>query len=252
MGFIPALNLSKLISQTNSEYNLSILNRKTLELIENSKFIQEKEWNKFLSIKEFGIDRNSIEFYIFRDDICSIKQSSQDPLFDINSNINVHPLNPFPYFEMIPSLLECSAFHGSLKCYRYLMINGATLTFNKERLSILHLSIIGTCYEIFRSLFKSQIMDMECFKLSIKSRQHDIFLWLCENSLSFDFRKEIEFAIISFNNCVLLSMENEMTFNEFSLAEAANGGHYDLFMSIEKDVRLKSISFDVYYFIVLQ
>lgn len=98
--------------------------------------------------------------------------------FDLNQMINESIFTP-PHMFM-KSLIEFAARCGSIKCFKYLLLNGAGLGGAVES------AIIGGNNEIVR-LLKQKGCDFSCgLNVAAKSHRNDIFQWLINTDYPID------------------------------------------------------------------
>lgn len=115
-----------------------------------------------------------------------IKNDSIEQLIPIISDINFR-LKPSifglpPFLQNRPTLIECAAFYGSIKCFKYLLLNKADLSL-KDNISrtLVDFAIAGGNLEIVRILDQNNLNFADSLKIATSFHRHDVFLWLIEN-----------------------------------------------------------------------
>ena len=108
-----------------------------------------------------------IEKSIFNDDINIFeKRLLMDSYVLISSS-----LNPFHLFDdMKINLIEMAAFHGSIKCFKFFMLNGMDI--NEK---ITKYAIAGGNIEIIKILNSKGMIFNECLKICIAYHWHFIY-----------------------------------------------------------------------------
>lgn len=118
---------------------------------------------------------------IKNDDIERLKIFFATPTFDINQILVLRNRNLISLFRLKLSLVELSARFASIKCFRFLYINGAKLMRENIHFDIMKLAIAGGNVEIIQILEQSNIHPgPECIECAACLHQREIFDWLIE------------------------------------------------------------------------
>ena len=107
-----------------------------------------------------------------------------------NSKMNVNymiPLTSYEWREFLqrsPTLIQLSAFYGSLACFKYLLLSDADLSLNDyEGKTVIHYAIAGGNTEIIRILQQKTISFCGALQVAAKFHRNDVFYWLLDNNL---------------------------------------------------------------------
>ena len=133
-------------------------------------------WERMERMLSQQVEIDSIQYALSEDNVEELQIFCSKPCFDINKQLFYSIFSPH---EMLSSAspIEIAAFFGSIKCFKYLLVNGANLN---ERLS--HYSIAGGNLEIVRIYSQQQGSNIsEAFETAVKFRRVEIFDWLVSN-----------------------------------------------------------------------
>ena len=84
-----------------------------------------------------------------------------------------------------PTLIQLSAFYGSIKCFKFLYLNKASLLlndFNEDPNSIASFAISGGNIEIIRILLSEKVDFSSALFTSVSYHRDDLFFWFIENT----------------------------------------------------------------------
>ena len=163
--------------------------------VKDGSILQEIVWNREYKIWSVSpmqrfcmtiYEPNKFTYYIKEDDIETIqKVVLKKENFNFNMYIDLimySPLSPyiFPKFNIIltpnlarPTLIDAAAFYGSIKVFKYLLLNDATITNYTPKCSI-----AGANTEIIHILEQKNISFDNCFKTSVIYNHIDVSDWL--------------------------------------------------------------------------
>jgi hypothetical protein len=80
-----------------------------------------------------------------------------------------------------PTLIQLAAFHGSVNCFKRLLLLGAQLEEHEyQRHPTSHFAIAGDNLEIVRILEQRNVSFVGCLQMSVSYHRHRIFQWLFE------------------------------------------------------------------------
>ena len=191
-NLIKYAELAKLINKyfLEKESNINFLNQivSIISFSSNCKIIDGynellKHFENILLEKCEYIDDSIIS--IFRlDDVKMLQKLNESPTFDIN--FLYHFENPLFFPGSIhTSLIHLSAYFGALKCFKYLLINGASLEimddiYGTTWFTIEDAAIFGGSIEIIKLLTQQNHNE---FALSTAALAHrnQIFYWIYEH-----------------------------------------------------------------------
>lgn len=138
-----------------------------------------------LNLRRKGVNPSAICSAIREDDVDSFQRiSANDSLFKFNSKV------PFSRFESKSLLIRCSlaeyaAFFGSIKCFKYILLNyDRNSTFSESEKNIVKYAIAGRNIEIIRLCEQNGCsFDSYALKCCIKFRNSEIFEWIIMNKV---------------------------------------------------------------------
>lgn len=146
---------------------------------EQIKFLND-EVDDFFQKRKIGENDDALCKIIRNDEIVSFIQFIQKEKISLQSKItkSIYETNPL-LLENSPTLIEYSAFYGSINIFKYLLNNGVELT-----QSIWLYSIHGENYEIIKILEENEIKPLNnCIIESIKCHSFEMTQYFYENFL---------------------------------------------------------------------
>lgn len=94
------------------------------------------------------------------------------------------PPNIFGISEFVnhnPTLIQYASFFGSIKCFKHLLLNKASLSLTDDRhLKLVHFAVAGGNTEIIHILEQSETLFSRTLSISIEYNHYDLFEWLYE------------------------------------------------------------------------
>lgn len=162
---------------------LSSLITKQVDLISpniNFYIVDEVERDDFKLIKdllEYGYPENSVGYYIMKDDIDSLISMIHNDL-DVNAVVYFLNLRNYIYNTnaLCVSLISIAAFHGSTRCFKYLISRNATIDD-----TTIYLSIIGANEDIIQILTNKGYDFGSHIEAAIKTHNFNIIEWILSN-----------------------------------------------------------------------
>ncbi|KAH0787371.1 cask-interacting protein (caskin) 1,2 [Histomonas meleagridis] len=156
-------------------------------------FTNEKRINIFDQPEEEDLERDDFKLHkqlahegfnpleiakvIRNDDIDELQEIASHPNF--NSNAKISKSQYERYTELCNkdvTLIQYAAFYGSIKCFKFLMLNYAKLK------GVFEYAIAGGNIEIFHHCIEFYPENLErAYEIAIKYHRNDIFVYLCEN-----------------------------------------------------------------------
>ena len=119
------------------------------------------------------------------DDVDSLQQILVHPDFSFDLRVDTSLLCGYELLMKKPTLIQLSAFYGSLKCFKYLYLNKASLSMNdlNEEMpnSIASFAISGGNIEIVRILISEKVDFSSSLFTSVSFHRDDLFFWFIEN-----------------------------------------------------------------------
>lgn len=132
--------------------------------------------NQEFKCKVEKVSFSEIEQIIIDDDLAALQTYINENLkFDMNKSIHC---NFFHYDN--PTLINLASFYGSVKCFKFLLSNGA----NADEALLLKYAVAGGNIEIVRMLADSiNGKKIGCLSSAAKYHQNEILEWLIEQEI---------------------------------------------------------------------
>ncbi|OHT14173.1 hypothetical protein TRFO_03247 [Tritrichomonas foetus] len=130
------------------------------------------------NLRRSGVNPHEICYAIRFDEVERLQEiSGQSSDFDFNQKV------PFSSYESMPMLSNCvlieyAAFFCSIKCFKFLLINQATI-----RSQLLKFAIAGGSIEIIRLCEQNGCNFLKAVQYCIRFHKSDIFEWVISNKL---------------------------------------------------------------------
>lgn len=167
----------------------------------SSEMLDQINENDFETHKKFvkiGKNMNNIAMSIRNDNLDELQQS----LFEKDFKFNFNEIIPNSVYERCSfvnlkvTYIEYAAFFGSVKCFKYLLLNGAILTPN-----IAKFAVGGGNNEIIRICEQKKCDFKDTVQVAIKHHHWEILKWLISTEkIEFDKVNEYITSCIFFNN----------------------------------------------------
>ena len=139
--------------------------------------LHENGWRLHTEMMKYGCLRDSLEFALKYDDVDLLKKiMHEDKQFDVNDTLTVFPLESSIVLRKSPTLIQYSAFFGSVNCFKHLFENGANIHKNNYRdRTIADFAINGLNNEIMNLVFNSGVDFSTTLKAATEFRNYDAF-----------------------------------------------------------------------------
>lgn len=166
---------------------------KFVRSIENSMNIE-----KYKEIRRIGHDDCTVSKLIRDDDIENFQLFISNTNLDFDSKIQSSVFESNTLINQMPTLIEYSAFFGSINIFKFLLLQLEKQNYfnedsEKKLKKLYEYSIVGGCFEIIHIVeginSNLNLIDRHCIKLAISYHQNKIADYLFENSdskFSFD------------------------------------------------------------------
>lgn len=143
--------------------------------------------------------------------------------YDVTIPPNIFGLSEFVNHN--PTLIHYASFFGSVKCFKHLLLNKASLSLTDDNhLKLVHFAVAGGNTEIIHILEQSETLFSRTLSISIEYNHYELFEWLYEKF--YDSRL--------FEDAVQIPVSN--------LAQKSNNAHMFEFLFRNK-IEIKPISF---------
>ena len=130
----------------------------------------------FDKLAESGFNPDPIAKILREDDIDSIQERFSKSNLDVNGIIRPSDFERSDLINQGCKYIEFAAFYGSLKCFKFLFLNGADL---RQYLS--RFAVAGGNFDIIHILLENNFLFSDCHEVAIKYHRWEIFEWICNN-----------------------------------------------------------------------
>jgi ankyrin repeat protein len=143
--------------------------------------LQANQWKLFKQQRDFFANSQTLVSEIREDNVEGLKIFSHNPNFSLNSRILATPYLPSPDLLGHPTLIQVAAFFGSVKCFRWLLSNGADLrTSDRHFVTLAQMAVAGGNIEIIRLCQQYNLDFYATVHFGVKYHRNDIFNWLSD------------------------------------------------------------------------
>ena len=144
-------------------------------------YFKTNNWEPFYQQAETNYPLDSIQTIIKNDDIEVFQKKVAESNLDINQETKVHSYENIAIPEVNPTLLQLAAYYGSMKIFKYILLNGAKLNImNREGFSFEHFAIAGGDSEMIHIFEEKQFSFKKALKTAALFHQNQIFDWINE------------------------------------------------------------------------
>ncbi|KAK8890051.1 hypothetical protein M9Y10_034810 [Tritrichomonas musculus] len=132
-------------------------------------------------IRETGFLTNSIFEIIKNDDINSFEKIAASPSFNPDIEMKETVFIPYPILHYNPTLIQVAAYFGSIKIFKFLLLNKANIEYiDRTNMSLIHFAIAGGNTEIIRILDQNDVSFVGTPQIAAQYHRHDILEWLID------------------------------------------------------------------------
>lgn len=145
---------------------------------ENLGSYRANNWNLLEETIEQRYENDSIEWILKNDELEKFKTYSSAGNFDYNKRIEPYIFAQCPIVQHSPTLVQFSAFFGSINCLRYLVEKGADLNLNDEaspEISIAQFAVAGGHKETIDYIQDLKISFQATYQVAAKFYRNDYF-----------------------------------------------------------------------------
>lgn len=144
--------------------------------------LRGNDWKLFQIQAETNYPLYSIQSIIKLDDIDSFQKKYVEPNFNINQETKIHSYENIAFPEVKPTLLQLAAYYGSMKIFKFILLNGADLSIrNKEGFSFEHFAIAGGDPEMIRIFEQKGMSFQNTLKVAAQFHQNLVFQWIYDS-----------------------------------------------------------------------
>ena len=207
----------------------------------------QDDYKILFEILEFGVPKNSIEYYIKYDEVENLENILNEKQLTYDHEVFISQFEFLIKSETYP-LIILSALYGSIKCFKACLLNHT-----KKIPNLIDSCLIGGNIDIVRLISTdnfNSISDNSFFE-TIKRRNFELFEWLKSNKEFKPFNNPVKSLFYYFNS-IIRSDLNFVTpeisyFDFFSL----NSSKFNI--KIEKSMDLLVSSYNsLFYFLTLE
>ena len=216
------------------------------KFFENIEELEKDDWKLHKKFVQEGVNPFGIVKAIRNDDVEKLQEISSQPNFDFNQTIEPSLYEKCSFTNKINvTLIDCSAFFGSINCFKFLLLNGSNLkNTGKFAAASGNPEIIHLCEQNY-STFEGS------YEASIEFHRDDVFHYLYENRpIEIKDLTELGIKCIEYNNYEILEfLEDEgMKVNDKIIGQSACFGniyllkHFLANHEIPKDILLYAVT----------
>jgi hypothetical protein len=158
------------------------------QFIDRFEDMKAQDWALQRELCVYGYPRGSVEFFIKHDDVDGLQNViTLDPKWDMNATVWASVFEVTDVADRGPTMLQFAAFHGAIRCVKYLLLNGSNPVFcvHEDRNTTASFAVSGGNPEIIR-LLQEKIPTLtfeECTIDAIINFRQEVLEWLTENGL---------------------------------------------------------------------
>lgn len=178
------------------------------------KHIKKQDWSQFKEKIDIGFNPDLCACAIRKDNVDEL--TSENKTFDYDRRVRPSVYEREPTLQNNPTLIQVAAYYGSIKCFKYLLLNRANLLFTDfANNDIMFFAIAGGNIEILRLLEQNKINFSNDGIYAIKFHRYALFDWLITQKkidLSTDSTNYINESYLSNNTHALRRCYEEKIF----------------------------------------
>lgn len=169
-----------LMNLTSEKWRFNYTSMIFYDIFNNFHLYKENNWERLKTERKQSFKGDLVAKYIENDSIDEL-QSHFEIFRDFNQKIKFGSYDWKLFRMRAPTYVEYAAFCGSIKCFKFLMLSGASFK-SKDILnnSINSYAIAGGNIEIIRILEQEGVDFSKSLKFAALFRQSEIFEWLLE------------------------------------------------------------------------
>lgn len=149
---------------------------------ENISNLQENNWALQKECIDHGGYKSSIAVALKTDNLDLFQELALNSNSDFNGRIRSSVFEPCQFMQEKPTYIQYAGFHGSLKCFKFLLLNGADLDLTDNlSFTLGHFVIAGGNIEITRLAAQKSCSFEGCLHIATRFFRQELFEWLHTN-----------------------------------------------------------------------
>lgn len=149
-----------------------------IEILES---LRANNWKLLIGRADFGFNSEPVCVAIKDDDVSTLIGMSKNPSFNKNQRVHPSVFERCMFLWNEPTLVQFAAFHGAVKCFKYLIQEGADINIRAHNnYTTLSFAIAGGQMEIIKLLLEMNVDPTGSLQTAALMHQNAIFYWLFE------------------------------------------------------------------------
>lgn len=149
------------------------------DFFDNITNLNHNNWSLLKECYLNGGYPGTMQVAIKTDDIDLFQEISNSPNFSLDQHIRPSVFEPCHFVQSEPSLIQYAAFYGSLKIFKFLLLNGADLTQeDADGSTLAQFVVAGGNVEMVRICQQRKCDFSGCLQVATRFFRFDIFDWL--------------------------------------------------------------------------
>ena len=149
----------------------------------------ENDFELLRQLTEIGVEENTIEYTIIKDDADTLIKYVERPGVSVNTVIKENPFAPWRFIQWAPTLTEYAMYFGSLKCVKALIERNAKQSF------LAQYAIASGNREAINFCIQQKMSFNFCLRLCAYFRRNDLFHIVLEKTEKLHIRKELNLSM---------------------------------------------------------
>jgi ankyrin repeat protein len=150
--------------------------------IETLPQLLDSQWSCQQSRRNFFSHESTLLSRIRSDDVDGLVEASTHPQFNFDQRISPMLYCPSAMLQSRPTLIQVAALFGAVKCFKFLLMNGASLAHHDHNgLSVAQFAVAGGNLEIIRLCQQHSVDFFGTLQIAIQFQRNDIFDWFMES-----------------------------------------------------------------------
>ena len=150
--------------------------------IDSIEFLRANSWKLLKEKADFGFNSEPISVAIKDDNLDALIEMSKKPNFNKNERVRPSVFERCKFLWNEPTLVQFAAFHGAVKCFNYLIEQGADLSMRtSNNFTTLCFAVAGGQWEIIHIMEGMGVDFSGSLQTAALMLQNEIFRWLFEH-----------------------------------------------------------------------